>query len=50
MSDYPTLWSLRKILLNKFTEENLKDKNEQFNLYKKEIIKVIYYGFIEFGV
>ena len=37
MSDYPTLWSLRKILLNKFTEENLKDKNEQFNLYKKEI-------------
>ena len=28
MSDYPTLWSLRKILLNKFTEENLKDKKE----------------------
>jgi geranylgeranyl transferase type-2 subunit alpha len=37
MSDYPTLWSLRKILLNKYTEENLKNKNAQFNLYKKEI-------------
>ena len=37
MSDYPTLWSLRKILLNKYTEENLKNKNDQFNLYKKEI-------------
>ena len=30
MSDYPTLWSLRKILLNKYTEENLKNKNKRF--------------------
>ena len=42
LSDYPTLWSLRKILLNKFVEENKIDKNEQYNLYKKEINELLY--------